>query len=150
MVENLQRRRAVRAAVRDLPPIYRQATTLFYLNGRSYHEIAAHLDLPLSTVKKRLYDARQKLKEAISPMREDTYRPSQDDAFSNRIKFFIALKNEDRIQVRQLLRRDPDLLRAKTTWGEASDGWYWPLGITALHWAAARLRAAPGNVGDGN
>jgi len=137
MLEQLQHRQAVLAAVNNLPEIYREVTRLFYLHGRSYHNIATELNLPLSTVKKRLYDARQQLKENISPMTSKDYRPSQDEKFSNRMTFFIALKNDDLIQVRQLVRRDPDLLATQTEWGVASDGWYWPLGITALHWAAS-------------
>ncbi len=137
MLEQMQRRQAVLAAVNNLPEIYQEVTRLFYLNGRSYHNIADELNLPLSTVKKRLYDARQQLKENISPMTSKVYRPSQDDKFSNRLSFFIALKNDDLIQIRQLVRRDPDLLGTITEWGVASDGWYWPLGITALHWAAS-------------
>jgi RNA polymerase sigma factor (sigma-70 family) len=137
MLEHLQRKQAVQAAVNNLPEIYREVTRLFYLNGRSYHDIANELNLPLSTVKKRLYDARQQLKENMSPMTSKKYRPSQDEKFSNRMSFFIALKSDDLIQVRQLVRRDPDLLTTQTEWGVASDGWYWPLGITALHWAAS-------------
>jgi len=137
MLEQLQHKQAILAAVNNLPEIYREVTRLFYLNGRSYQDIAKGLNLPLSTVKKRLYDARQQLKENMSPMTSKEYRPSQDDKFSNRINFFIALKNDDLIQARQLVRRDPDLLTTKTEWGVASDGWYWPLGITALHWAAS-------------
>lgn len=137
MLEQLQRRQAILAKVNDLPEIYREVTRLFYLNGRSYQEIATELNLPLSTVKKRLYDARQQLKEIISPMTTKEYRPSQDDKFSNRITFFIALKNDDLLQIRQLLRRDTNLLTAQTEWGVASDGWYWPLGSTALHWSAS-------------
>ncbi len=137
MLEQMQRQQAVQAAVNNLPEIYREVTRLFYLNGRSYQEAAHQLHLPLSTVKKRLYDARQQLKESISPMTSKAYRPSQDDKFSNRITFFIALKNNDLLQIRQLIRRDLDLLITQTEWGVASDGWHWPLGITALHWAAS-------------
>ncbi|MDX1689068.1 MAG: sigma-70 family RNA polymerase sigma factor [Candidatus Promineifilaceae bacterium] len=135
-LEQMQRQQRVRMAVRSLPQIYRQVTTLFYLQGLSYAEIAERLDLPLSTVKKRLYTARKHLKEAIGPMTEKVDRPSQDDTFGNRVRFFLALKSDDLLQVRQLLRRQPELIHAKTEWGVASDGWYWPLGNTALHWAA--------------
>lgn len=135
-LEQMQRQQRVRTAVRSLPPLYRQVTVLFYLQGLSYAEIVERLDLPLSTVKKRLYTARQHLKEAIGPMAETVNRPSRDDTFGNRVRFFLALKNDDLLQVRQLLRRQPELIETKTEWGVASDGWYWPLGNTALHWAA--------------
>jgi len=127
-LEQMQRHQQVRMAVRSLPPLYGQVTVLFYLQGLSYAEIVEHLDLPLSTVKKRRYTARQHLKEAIGPMTETVDRPSQDDRFGNRVRFFLALKNDDLLQVRQLLRRQPELIEAKTEWGVGSDGWYWPLG----------------------
>ncbi len=136
MLEQMQQQQAILAAVERLPDIYREVTKLFYLNGRSYSDIAGQLNLPLSTVKKRLYAARKLLKERLNPMTTKTYRPSQDDSFTNRISFFIALKNDDLLQIRQLVRRDPNLLTTKTEWGVAADGWHWPLGVTALHWAA--------------
>ena len=137
MLERMQQEQAVRAAVQTLPEIYRQVTEHFYLNGRSHSEIAHQFSLPISTIKKRLYTARQLLKEKLNPMTTTTYRPSQDDTFANRVRFFIALKNNDLLQVRQLIRHTPELLTTTTEWGVAAGGWYWPLGATALHWAAS-------------
>lgn len=135
MLEQMQQRHAIRTAVQNLPDIYQQVTQRFYLQGRSLADIALDLDLPISTIKKRLHTARQLLKEKMRPMSAVTYHPSQDTTFSDRVRFFIALKNNDLVQARQLARRDPALLTAETEWGVASDGWYWPLGATALHWA---------------
>lgn len=56
--------RNVRDAVRDLPAHERSVTELFYLSGYSQQEIADTLDLPLTTVKKRLQYARERLKTA--------------------------------------------------------------------------------------
>lgn len=137
MLEQLQLTQAVRMAVQSLPDIYREVTQLFYLNGRSLQDIAHQLDLPISTIKKRLYTARQHLKEKIDLMISSTYQPSQDDTFANRIRFYIALKNDDLIQARQLLRRHPEFMEMKTEWGVAAGGWYWPLGSTPLHYAAS-------------
>ncbi|MEM7333359.1 MAG: sigma-70 family RNA polymerase sigma factor [Chloroflexota bacterium] len=137
MLEQLQNREAVRRAIDALPTLYREVTVLFYLNGRSLKDISARLTLPISTVKKRLFTARQQLKEQLNLMSTENYKPSEDQTFAAKIQFFIALKNDDLIQIRQLLRQNPDLLEAKTEWGVASDGWYWPLGKTALHYAAA-------------
>ena len=44
-----------------LPEKYRQVLTLFYLEQKSYEEVAAQLDLPMGTVKTFLYRARQEL-----------------------------------------------------------------------------------------
>jgi RNA polymerase sigma factor (sigma-70 family) len=142
MLEQLQLRQAVQAAIHSLPEIYRQVTQLFYLHGRSLNDLALRLNLPISTIKKRLYTARRLLKEKMSPMTTPTYRPSADDTFANRIRFFIALKNSDLKQVRQLARRAPELLTTPTEWGVAAGGWHWPLGATALHWAASSGNSA--------
>jgi F-type H+-transporting ATPase subunit beta len=126
----------VRSAVRALPDAQRQAIELFYLQNLHLTEMAERLAVPVSTVKKRLFDARQNLKARISPMTTTTYRPSQDEQFANRLNFFIALKHNNLVQVRQLARRSPELLETMTEWGVGSDGWYWPLGTTAVHLAA--------------
>ncbi len=136
MLEQWQRQAAVRAAVRELPALYQDVTRLFYLEELTYAELVDRLALPLSTVKKRLYTARRLLHERLRPMNDATYRPSKDDHFTARVQFFLALKANDLLRIRQLVRSDPQLLTAETNWGEASDGWYWPLGTTALHWAA--------------
>lgn len=136
MLEQWQLQQAVQAAIAGLPEIYRVVTQHFYLRGRSTNEVALHLDLPISTIKKRLYTARQLLKERIKPMTTTTYHPSQDDTFADRIRFFVALRQNDLKQVRQLVRRTPVLLATVTTWDASAGGWHWPLGATALHWAA--------------
>jgi len=52
----------VRRAVASLPKPERLVTVLFYGCHYSYTEVSAYLKIPLSTVKKRLYSARQKLR----------------------------------------------------------------------------------------
>jgi RNA polymerase sigma factor (sigma-70 family) len=52
----------VRRAVAALPKAERIVTVLFYDCRYSYTEVSAYLKIPLSTVKKRLYSARQKLR----------------------------------------------------------------------------------------
>jgi RNA polymerase sigma-70 factor (ECF subfamily) len=47
----------------QLPHRYRQAVTLFYMEDQSYEQTAAHLDMPLGTVKALLHRARKKLIE---------------------------------------------------------------------------------------
>lgn len=39
---------------------------LLHFDGYEYQEIAEHLDIPIGTVKSRIYTARQKLKEMLS------------------------------------------------------------------------------------
>jgi RNA polymerase sigma factor (sigma-70 family) len=52
----------VRSAVAELPQHERLVTELFYGCRYTYNEVSTYLKIPLSTVKKRLYSARQKLK----------------------------------------------------------------------------------------
>lgn len=136
MLTQLQRREAVRRQVRQLPELYRDVALLFYFNGRSTQQIATQLALTLSTVKKRLYTARNLLKEKLEPM-SATKQPSQDNTFANRVRFFIALRHNDLTTLRQLVRQDADLLTTQTEWGVAAEGWYLPLGTMAIHLAAS-------------
>ncbi|MCC6614531.1 MAG: sigma-70 family RNA polymerase sigma factor [Anaerolineae bacterium] len=62
VVETATQRNGVREAVRALPDHERSVTELFYLDGYSQQEIAEALALPLTTVKKRLQYARERLR----------------------------------------------------------------------------------------
>lgn len=138
-VEQLQLRQAVSEAIGSLSESQRLATTLYYIQGYSQKEIAEILGATVTTVKKNLYTARQRLKRRmVSMIQEDlqTNKPSQNQHFRDKVRFFIALKIGDIEQVKELVRKDPALLGERTEWGLASEGYYWPLGITALHWAA--------------
>jgi RNA polymerase sigma factor (sigma-70 family) len=52
----------VRSALASLPRHEQLVAALFYGCGYSYKEVSAFLKIPLTTVKKRLYSARQRLK----------------------------------------------------------------------------------------
>ncbi|HZD58591.1 MAG TPA: sigma-70 family RNA polymerase sigma factor [Anaerolineales bacterium] len=138
-VEQLQLRQAVSEAIASLSRSQRLATALYYVQGYSQKEIAEILGVPVTRIKKNLYTARQRLKRRMVSMIQDDLqanKPSQDQHFRDKVSFFIALKIGDIEQVKELVRNDPDLLGERTEWGLASEGYYWPLGITALHWAA--------------
>jgi RNA polymerase sigma-70 factor (ECF subfamily) len=51
----------VTALLHGLPERYRQVVTLFYLENKSYQEVALLLNLPLGTVKTYLHRARKEL-----------------------------------------------------------------------------------------
>lgn len=55
----------LQAAIQALPEKERMVTERFYLDGESQKEIADHMNLPLTTVKKRLQYARKRLKGLI-------------------------------------------------------------------------------------
>ncbi len=66
-IEQRQRWEQVREAVEALPEHERIVTELYYFAETSQQEIAETLAIPLTTVKKRLQYARQRLKGTIQP-----------------------------------------------------------------------------------
>ena len=64
--ERSEQRQAVRDAIMQLTPEYRQIVVLRFLEELSYEEIGAMLALPSGTVKSRLNRARAQLKEILS------------------------------------------------------------------------------------
>ncbi|MFO7320691.1 MAG: sigma-70 family RNA polymerase sigma factor [Chloroflexota bacterium] len=67
-VEQRETREQVRHALRTLPARDREVIELYYITGYAQNEIASMLDLPLTTVKKRLQYARRRLKDALPQM----------------------------------------------------------------------------------
>lgn len=61
---------AIEQAIAKLRPEYRNCIMLRHVEGRSYEEIAATLDLPLGTVKTYIHRARHELREALEHLRE--------------------------------------------------------------------------------
>jgi RNA polymerase sigma-70 factor (ECF subfamily) len=61
---------AIERAIESLRPEYRSCIMLRHVEGRSYEEIAATLDLPLGTVKTYIHRARHQLREALDHTRE--------------------------------------------------------------------------------
>lgn len=74
IVAQAEEREQVLSAVRSLPEGHRTVTTLFYINGYSQREIADFLELPVTTVKKRIYDSRQRLKERMVDLVSESLR----------------------------------------------------------------------------
>ena len=67
-VEEIELKEKVLAAIKALPEHEQVVTDLFYLGGYSQKEIAKLLELPLTTVKKRLQYARRDLKGILVSM----------------------------------------------------------------------------------
>ncbi|MHB1223667.1 MAG: RNA polymerase sigma factor [Gemmatimonadaceae bacterium] len=61
---------AIERAIARLRPEYRSCIMLRHVEGRSYEEIAATLDLPLGTVKTYIHRARNELRVALQETRE--------------------------------------------------------------------------------
>ena len=60
---------AIEQAIGRLRPEYRSCIMLRHVEGRSYEEIAATLDLPLGTVKTYIHRARHELRRALEHLR---------------------------------------------------------------------------------
>ncbi|MCB9149908.1 MAG: sigma-70 family RNA polymerase sigma factor, partial [Caldilineaceae bacterium] len=138
-LETWQLQYDVHHALETLSEAQRLVISLFYIEGYSYREIADYLEVPISTIKKRLFDARSKLKERMIHMVQNTLqqaKPSQSDSFSQAVQFFLALRDGDLTAIQELVAQNAALLTAKTEWRMALGHHYWPLGSTALHLAA--------------
>ncbi|MCP4644051.1 MAG: sigma-70 family RNA polymerase sigma factor, partial [bacterium] len=85
-VERRELAEQVLEAVSSLPEHQRTATALFYINGYSQNDIAEFLEVPVTTVKKRLHDSRKRLKERLLIMVEDTLKQNApDERFSQKV-----------------------------------------------------------------
>lgn len=60
---------AIERAIAGLRPEYRACIMLRHVEGRSYEEIAATLDLPLGTVKTYIHRARHELRESLAHLK---------------------------------------------------------------------------------
>lgn len=69
-LEQEEMRQTVANAIETLSEKNRLVTTLYYLDGMSYKEIAQQLDVPVSTIEGRLYRSRKQLKGEISMTKE--------------------------------------------------------------------------------
>jgi RNA polymerase sigma-70 factor (ECF subfamily) len=67
MTEQTELRQKVRQAIGALSIDQRVVVVLYYLNGMNLQDIADILDLPVGTVKSRLYYARENLRNALGP-----------------------------------------------------------------------------------
>ncbi|MCM1023571.1 MAG: sigma-70 family RNA polymerase sigma factor [Prevotella sp.] len=75
---------ALNYALSRLASSYREIMIRFYLRGQSVQSVAEELEIPLGTVKRRLFDARKQLKERFDNMNtigKSAYAPAQADWF---------------------------------------------------------------------
>ncbi len=69
-IESRELGTAIERAIARLRPEYRACILLRHVEGRSYEEIAATLDLPLGTVKTYIHRARHELREMLQELRQ--------------------------------------------------------------------------------
>lgn len=114
-VSDAQMRRHVRAIVEALPPKERIAIALQYFAELTGPEIAELMEIPLSTVKKRLRTARARLRQIgeIPMIDKQLTAPS---TLSITVMFFIGIRKRDHELVKRLLRKTPSLANATQSW----------------------------------
>lgn len=135
MLDTLDTRQRVHAALAGLSDRQRRLLQLFYVEGYSQREIVAMLGWPLPTVKKQLFLARSSLREEMHAMSPKSTTSASAPTTAQRVEFFLALQARDAARVRQLAQQTPALLGAFTEWADLENRNYWPLGYTALHYA---------------
>lgn len=62
-----ERQHHLLSRLKELPEHYREVIVLRFIEDQSYEEIAAALDLPLGSVKTRIFRGRELLKQRIDP-----------------------------------------------------------------------------------
>ena len=109
VAEAEQMKQMVLSAIRSLPQEERTVTTLFYIDGYSYKEIATFLEIPATTVDNRLRASRKRLKRGMGAMVKGelhTEQPSKDESFINKVQLFNAAEARDMDKVKELLTID--------------------------------------------
>jgi RNA polymerase sigma factor (sigma-70 family) len=123
-VKQRELRETVLTAIETLPEHERTTVMLFYLSGHSQQEISDFLGVPSTTVKKRLYSARGRLRDILVDVVADTLRecrPSRSQKFSETvIEMLTAARTGDSKRVEELLRQDRRLLAARDWLGNTA------------------------------
>jgi RNA polymerase sigma factor (sigma-70 family) len=141
VAEARELRRQLQRAINELPEPERLLVSLFYLAGYAQQEIAAITELPVAMVKKRLYRARQRLREQIDDLLREQIREPRpaDEQFARMVQFFIAVRIGDLTRVQSFLDETPALVEAHERWDEATARQY---GLPIVSWFTALHRAA--------
>lgn len=137
MLDTLDTRARVRAALAGLSERQQVLLRLFYVEGYSQSEIVQMFGWSLPTIKKQLFLARSHLRQEMHDMSQEQHTLTATPSTAQRVEFFLALRARDAARVRQLARKAPALLQTFTEWADFDNHVYWPLGYTALHYAVA-------------
>jgi RNA polymerase sigma factor (sigma-70 family) len=108
LLERQELRDAVMTAMQCLPVAQREVVTLFYMGAYSQADISTFLDIPISTVKMRLYHARKALARGLLVQIEEllpNQRPSRDSAFMEKVMSYqVGTKDMPAQQIISLTR----------------------------------------------
>ena len=85
-MERTELQHQVLSAIGRLSKTQRETVTLFYISEYSIAEVAAILEVPVGTVKRRLHDARERLREEMLEMVEEVLKNgAPDEALADRV-----------------------------------------------------------------
>jgi len=82
---------AMRRGLTRLTAPHRLALVLHYLEGLSYDEVAAFLDVPVGTVMSRLHRGRGELKRVVEAMKDEEIPMTPDEDFTQEVDAEIAV-----------------------------------------------------------
>lgn len=113
LVMQAEREASVRSALASLPRHEQLVAALFYGCGYSYNEVSAFLKIPITTVKKRLYSARQKLRMQLqATIRDEIENANARPASNNE----AAEIEEIAVRVTRLFKRVAHTLERVASW----------------------------------
>lgn len=85
-MEQTELREQVLNAIGRLSKTQRETVTLYYISGYSQQEVAHIQEVPVGTIKRRLHEARNRLKEDMIDMVEDVLKDNApDENFTERV-----------------------------------------------------------------
>jgi RNA polymerase sigma factor (sigma-70 family) len=114
-----EREASVRTALASLPRHEQLVAALFYGWGYSYNEVSVLLKIPTTTVKKRLYSARQKLRMHLQATLRDEIEQAKERPASNE----EAAEGADRaIRIARWLQKVAYTLAKEAWWQTRSNG----------------------------
>lgn len=99
-------------ALETLPEHERDVARMYYLDELPQKEIADVLGVPSTTIKKRLWASRQRLKKTLGDLAPLDDAISEDRALSREVQLFAAARNGFAHKVAQLLVEEPGLVHA--------------------------------------
>lgn len=109
----------VRLAVEALPAAERLPVVLHYFAGHALAEISVLCDVPVSTVKKRMRDARARLRAGADDLAGEMLRrlePPEAGPMTDEIRVHAAVRSGDLARVEALLRDRPELVDVRERW----------------------------------
>lgn len=113
LLERIEERERLRRAIEALPEHERIVVALHYLGERPQAEVADFLEVPLTTVKKRLHTARGRLRDLSETRRTQAPDP---DGLAAPALLFLAIRAGEQVRVEALLDRHPELLESEESW----------------------------------